>query len=355
MAIPAEVGAHEGRTQKRVHSCAPAFPVGTYGGAVRLLVLGGGSFVGWALAEEAIGRGWAVTCATRGNLPVPAGAAHVRLDRTTAGTRALAVLARSVDTVVDTWNSDPGVVRSAAAALAGSVRGYCYISTRSVYREWRADADETAPVVAADGDDANDYAVRKRRSELAVLTHFPRGHLVLRPGVVLGPRENLGRVAWWRAAMHDPGIRVLPGPADLPVQILDVRDLATFAVAQLAAGTTGVFDIAAPPATLGELDRTFAVLTGSTAATVWADGDRLHALGYRPWTSFPLWVSRSHPTFGFFGAGCLRARDHGLVTRALRATLGASLASPPPVEQDAPVWPPDPSERAVLAAAVTSA
>ena len=321
---------------------------------MRLLVLGGGSFVGWALAEEALGRGWAVTCATRGNRPVPAGAAHIRLDRTTAGTRALEVLGRSVDTVVDTWNGDPGAVWSAATALAGSVRGYCYISSRSVYREWHADSDETAPVVAVDGDDADDYAVRKRRSELAVLTHFPRGHLVLRPGVVLGPRENLGRVAWWRAAMHDPEIRVLPGPADLPAQIIDVRDLVAFALDGLAASTTGVFDIAAPPVTLRELDRTFAVLTGSTAPTVWADGDRMHALGFRPWTSFPLWVPRSHRTFGFFGAGCLRARGHGLLTRALRATLAASLASPPPVGQDAPVWPPDRSERAMLAAAVTS-
>lgn len=184
---------------------------------MRLVVLGGGSFVGWALAEEALARGWPVTCATRGNRPVPAGAAHVGLDRATADTRALAALTRSADTVVDTWSGDPGAVGSAAAALAGSVRGYCYVSTRSVYRDWRADADETAPVVAVDGNGAGDYAVRKRRSELAVLAHFPRGHVVLRPGVVLGPRENLGRVAWWRAAMRDPGTRVLPGPADLPV------------------------------------------------------------------------------------------------------------------------------------------
>lgn len=76
----------------------------------------------------------------------------------------------------------------------------------------RADADEAAPTVAVDGNGAGDYAVRKRRAELAVLEHFPHTHVVLRPGVVLGPRENLGRVAWWRAVMRDPGGRVLPGP-----------------------------------------------------------------------------------------------------------------------------------------------
>lgn len=96
-------------------------------------------------------------------------------------------------------------------------------------------------------------------------------------------------------------------------------------------------------------------MTGSNATTVWADADRLHALGYRPWTSFPLWVPRSHPSFGFFGAGCTRARRHGLATRTLRATLAASLAVAPPAGEDLPVWAPDRSERARLATAVTSA
>lgn len=296
----------------------------------RLLVLGGGSFVGWAAAVEGRARGWSVTCATRGNLRVPADTAHRRLDRAEAGSPELPALAEGHDVVVDTWSGDPRAVAAAARALAGAVRGYCYVSTRSVYRAWLPGGDESAPTV--DPLAGNGYPEWKRRAEIAVIENFPQGHLVLRPGVILGPRENLERVAWWRDLMEDTPVRLTAGPEDLPVQVVDVRDLAGFALDGLAAGTTGVFDVAAPPTTLSEIEATFAALTNSSGRPVWADPARVQELGYRPWTSFPLWVPRGHPTFGFFGAGCVRAREHGLTTRTLVETLAASL--PDPAETD---------------------
>jgi hypothetical protein len=153
--------------------------------------------------------------------------------------------------------------------------------------------------------------------------------------------------------MRDTGIRVLPGPPAVPVQIIDVRDLASFALDRVAEGATGVFDVAARPVTLGEFDRIFAELAGSSGQTRWADPDFLRKQGYQPWTSFPLWLPPSHPSFGFFGAACTAARRHGMETRPLHETLAACLAEritgqPGPGD---PHWAPDQQARRSLAVA----
>jgi nucleoside-diphosphate-sugar epimerase len=286
----------------------------------RLLVLGGGRFVGWALAEEAVARGWSVTCASTGRSPTPAGAEHVAVDRTTAsGVEAIARLAPDHDAIVDTWSGDPHAVELTLEALPARRHGYCYISSRSVYRSWGP--DESAPTIdVGPSADPHDYAVRKRRAEIAVAGAVPRDHLLLRPGVVLGPRENLGRSVWWHDVMLDP-VPVVPGPPDLPVQAVDVRDLASFTLDRLGAGDTGPYDVAAPPVRLRDVALAFKTAVAAPHEVRWTDEACVARLGLTPWASYPLWLPRSHTTAWFYSAACDRARAAGLRTRDLLATV----------------------------------
>lgn len=291
----------------------------------QLLVLGGGSFVGWAVAEEGVRRGWQVTCATRGGTSLPAGTRWTRLDRTAPGAEDLvARLTSEADAMVDTWSGAADVVEAAAGQLAQGGARVCYVSSRSVYRSPlppdHPDGEAWPKVDVAPPAPAGDYAVRKRRAERAYEAALPGSAILLRPGVVLGPRENLGRSSWWYAALN-AARPVLAGPPDLAVQVIDVRDLATFALDRLTGGDSGAFDVAAPPVTLGSFAATFEAITRTSAAPRWLNAHECTTRGLEPWRDYPLWVPADHPTAGFFKARCERARAAGLRTRPLNETV----------------------------------
>src|SRR3954454_9070643 len=154
---------------------------------MRLLVLGGGSFVGRALVEAGLARGWEVTTFNRGRGWSPPGVQRLVGDRLDAGS--LAPLgARRWDVVADTWSGAARAARDSAAVLAPVTATYAYISSCSVYAPPPpVGVDEAAPTVDATPDDehVDDYAVRKRGSELAVEQAFGDRALLVRPGLIL--------------------------------------------------------------------------------------------------------------------------------------------------------------------------
>ncbi|NEA00289.1 NAD-dependent epimerase/dehydratase family protein, partial [Streptomyces sp. SID10116] len=73
---------------------------------MRLLMLGGTEFVGRAVTEAALARGWDVTVFHRGHHAPPEGTRAVHGDRTAEG--GLDALADGEwDVVVDTWSAAP--------------------------------------------------------------------------------------------------------------------------------------------------------------------------------------------------------------------------------------------------------
>jgi len=102
---------------------------------MRLLVLGGTRFLGRAIVEDAISRGYDVTTFSRGlsGHPRP-GAEALRGDRTSAEDL-LQLSARDWDAVIDTSTIAPVHVAASAQLLAGHVGHYTYVSTISVYRD----------------------------------------------------------------------------------------------------------------------------------------------------------------------------------------------------------------------------
>lgn len=186
---------------------------------MRLLMLGGTEFAGRAVVEAALGRGWEVTVFHRGRHEPPAGVRSLHGDRTAPD--GLSALADGEwDVVVDTWSAAPRAVRDAARLLAGRVRRYVYVSSRSVYAWPRpAGSDENSALVDGASADAEqtDYARDKRGGELAVLDSFgAEGALLVRAGLILGPYENVGRLPWWLNRVARGGPVLAPGPRELP-------------------------------------------------------------------------------------------------------------------------------------------
>ncbi len=265
---------------------------------MKLLVLGGTEFVGRAVVEAALERGWEVTAFNRGNRQPPPDVRSLHGDRTSPeGLAALTADDTRWDAVVDTWTGAPKTVLDTARLLKDRVERYAYISTRSVYTwPWPTlgGLAEEGPLVEGAADaDATDYAADKRGGELAVLDAFgPDRALLVRAGLILGPYENVGRLPYWLNRIARGGEVLAPGPRDMPIQYIDARDLAAWLLSALDKGLNGPYDLASAPGhtTMGELLERCREVTGSTAELRWTDPATILAAGIEPWTELPVWA-----------------------------------------------------------------
>ncbi|MGW1392280.1 NAD-dependent epimerase/dehydratase family protein [Streptomyces nigra] len=200
------------------------------------------------------------------------------------------------DAVVDTWSGAPRPVLDAARLLRDRAGRYVYVSSCSVYA-WAPPAGytEEAPLVegAEAGAGQTDYARDKRGGELAAVEGFGAGRsLLVRAGLILGPYENVGRLPWWLNRMARGGPVLAPGPRDLPLQYVDVRDLAEWILGAVEAGLSGPYNLMSPQghSTMGEFLEACATVAGPDAELRWVDPDVVLAAGIEPWTQLPVWV-----------------------------------------------------------------
>jgi len=303
---------------------------------MRLLILGGTRFVGRAVAEEAAAAGMQAFAFNRGmSGPDVPGVGALRGDRTSAADLAGLAAAGPWDAVIDTSGYVPREVLAACEVLAPVTGRYLFMSTVSVYRGWPAEPlseeSETLPCPPDAGpeygedteDGPTSYGYQKSGCEQAVLQTFgQRRSVILRPGVILGPREYVGRLPWWLSRIAEGGRVLAPGDPARTVQPVDVGDVARFTVRMAASGDAGVCNVTAPPGreTFGGLLASCAEATGSAAELCWVPDGALLAVGVRQWSEMPLW--RTAP--GVWQVSSDRARAAGLTCRPLAETVAGT-------------------------------
>ncbi|GII59300.1 reductase [Planotetraspora thailandica] len=328
---------------------------------MRILVLGGTSFVGRWVVTKAVERGWQVTTFNRGL----GGWAHPRAERVTGDRLRPDDLARLAegrwDAVVDTWAGAPRVVRDSARALAGQVGRYVYVSSRAVYATpVPRGLDETWPTVEASAhSDSADYAPDKWGGEMAVEEVFGDRAVLARAGLILGPYENMGRLPYWLLRIERGGEVLAPGPSDLPLRYVDVRDLADWLLNAAQGGVSGPVNLVNPEGhtTMRGLLEAVVGATGSDARLVWADWPVIEAAGVNRWTELPGWVPPEPDLAGLVWTGTERARATGLRCRPVEETVTDTwrwVVEAGRVIPSHPEWPPlgiEPTkEQAVIAA-----
>jgi nucleoside-diphosphate-sugar epimerase len=328
---------------------------------MQLLVLGGTSFVGRALVEEGLARGWRVTTFNRGR-----GAwSHPDVERVVGDRRDPATLEplrrQKWDVVADTWSGAPRAARDSATVLAPVAEHYAYISSCSVYAPpVRMGVDEAAPTVTASPDDGEvpDYALRKRGSELAIERVFGDRSLIMRCGLVLGPHEDVGRLPWWLLRMARGGEVLAPGPADQPLQLIDARDLAAWTLDAATVGRHGTYNAVSRRghATMRTLLEAAVRVVGGDATLTWAPPERIAEYGIEPWGELPIWLPPDHDARAMHAADVEKIHAAGFLPRPVEATVAdtwawlVSLGGTPPQRSDVPAPGLAPErERAVLA------
>ncbi|MCX4529440.1 MULTISPECIES: NAD-dependent epimerase/dehydratase family protein [unclassified Streptomyces] len=296
---------------------------------MRLLMLGGTEFVGRAITEDALGRGWEVTVFHRGHHAPPPGTTALHGDRTTPG--GLDALAEGEwDLVVDTWGGAPAAVRDSARLLAGRAGGYAYISSRSVYAyPAPVGMDEGGALVDGSPDaDTLAYAEDKRGGEIAAVDAFGERALLVRAGLILGPYENVGRLPWWLNRAARGGPMLAPGPREMPLQYIDVRDLAAWTLDAAEAGLGGPYNVASSigHATMGTLLDACVAVTGAVAEPRWTDPARIEEAGVQPWTELPIWIPAGEAHDYMAGGDVTKAHAAGLKCRPVEETAADTWA-----------------------------
>ena len=273
---------------------------------MRLLVLGGTSWVGGRVAEQALAAGHQVTCLARGlSGAVPAGADLVTADRWLNG--AYDGLVGEFDAAVEvSWQ--PGHVHTAAMALAGRVSHWVYVSSISGYADLPGprghERDPLLPLLPAPWDVASppdSYGSAKVTCEAILDEVVGRDRLlVARAGLIAGYGDRSDRFGYWpgRFAQADERPRVLAAPVRTPVQVIDVEDLARWLVRCAAERVSAIVDAVGARTTLGEvLDLCAGTLPSGVRPVVnEVDEEWLVKREVAPWAgprSLPLWLPRS--------------------------------------------------------------
>jgi 2'-hydroxyisoflavone reductase len=300
--------------------------------------------------DEALSRGYDVTTFTRGGSGHPRpGAEALRGDRTNpADLRQLAD--RDWDAVIDTSTLAPAHVLASAELLAGRARHYTYISTISVYAQRPGEGvTEDSPVLDCPPDATGDvdslgYGELKAGAERAVATALPGRCLIVRPGLIVGPHENVGRVPWWLARLARGGQVLAPGDPGRPLRMTDARDLASWVVDNTRRGLPATINVPGPEGvTFGGLLDSCLRFTraGNPPATLrWVPDGVLLAAGVQPWMELPMWAPDTPEFDGIWDTSGDRALRTGIRYRALSDTvhdtwtwLRQEVASGTPLDQ----------------------
>src|SRR5437899_11358610 len=254
-------------------SAAAAFAFGTRSATLlaeksvkplRILILGGTGFTGPYQVRYALSRGHRVTTFNRGKThpgELPNEVEQLIGDR---NGQLDALKNRQWDVAIDNPTTLPAWVRDAAQILKANVERYVFISTISVYGEVKTGPDETAPTEKYEGADPyketleamkasgyKTYGPLKALSEKETEKWFPEETLIIRPGLIVGPRDETDRFTYWPVRIDRGGEVLAPGTASDPVQFIDARDLAEWTVRMVENRETGIYNATGPMKPLG--------------------------------------------------------------------------------------------------------
>ena len=299
---------------------------------LRILILGGTGNIGPYHVRAAVARGHHVAVFSRGatSADLPAGVERLIGDRN--GNLA-SIENRDWDAVIDIATYGPGWVRSLGEALRQRTRHYTFISTISVYDDPAANAEtnEDSPVLAYEGSadpysiitDDEHYGALKILCEREAQRQFPGRAALLRLGFVAGPDETHGVLSYWAARGRMGGEILAAGERSTPVQYIDVRDLAEWAVRLAEGNVTGTFNVVSPRHRLDEVIESAASPAPKPTRITWVPTEWLAAQpNPETWGTLLFWQTNEGLLTRISNA---RAIASGLTFRTPRTTLADTL------------------------------
>ncbi|QHJ70708.1 NAD-dependent epimerase/dehydratase family protein [Planococcus halotolerans] len=288
---------------------------------MKILVIGGTSFVGRHIVEEALKKEHAVTLFNRGksNPDLFSEVPRITGDRRKAADK---LEKEKWDAVIDTSAYTPSDLLPVLKYI--STDHYTFISTISVYDDFsKGPVKENSSIhMGIEGEEVTGetYGPLKVTCEKLVEDRFPDNSLIIRPGIVAGPHDPTDRFTYWALKLNEGGEVLIPGSRSRKVQWIDAQDLAAFTISNIENRTNGTFNLAANPVTMEELVKN---LASPDLVPLWVSDQILLDAGIKPFR-FPLWipVTEDYPE-GFILADNTKAKEMSWKPRGLAETAEA--------------------------------
>ena len=227
---------------------------------LKILILGGTSFLGPHQIAYALDRGHSVSTFTRGKTKPSVHRDLFDNVEMLIGDRVdnlQALKNRKWDVVIDNSGRDVQWTKDTAELLKDNVGLYVYISSVSVYYPYYSiDVKENYPLVMEIPSDLKegeqglyDYGVMKANSEKAALHIFGKERtIIIRPTFMTGPADRTDRFMYWPVQLGKGGDILVPGTTEDAIQFIDVRDIAQWMIRLIENGSTGTYNGSGPAA-----------------------------------------------------------------------------------------------------------
>lgn len=332
-----------------LHAAVPPVPQAPR--PLRILILGGTSFIGPHQVEYALARGHTITLFNRGRTnPGMFSELETLIGDRTGDVSALE--GRQWDVVLDNSAQEPEWVDLTGRVLRDNVQRYILVSTRSVYSDLsRVPSTADAPVHTLENTtvqpgERRPYGLRKALCEKAARNAFGDRATILRPGLIIGPGDETDRFTYWPVRIERGGEVLAPGDGTDPVQIIDARDFSEWMVRLGENDTPGTFNAVGPfiPRPFDELLYGIRAVTTAETSFTWVDTDWLLERDVRPYSDLPVWMPARGRNLGFARFDLTPEINAGLTFRSLAQTTAETLAW----------WHAQPKERQTLKTGLTA-
>jgi 2'-hydroxyisoflavone reductase len=238
------------------------------------------------------------------------------------------------DAVIDTSGYFPRIVRLSAEVLASNVGRYAFISSISVYDNFRkVGINESDPVGKIQDETIEEitgetYGPLKALCEQTVQDIYGERARIIRPGLIVGPHDPTDRFTYWPVRVARGGDVLAPEKPEAVIQVIDVRDLADFIITLIQNNASGIYNATGPDyeLTIGKLLEVSKQVSGSDANFRWASVDFLNQNKVEPWSHMPTWVPDDEEGAGFSHVDISKAINAGLRFRPLEETVRDTLA-----------------------------
>ena len=315
---------------------------------MKVLLIGGPRFVGYALTEALLEKGHEVTFFNRGktNPDLFPDVEKIRGNRD--GEIANIGNDQKFDVVIDTCGYVPRVVKQSVDFLRDKTSYYVFISSISVYSATKLVPKLTEEAEVFELEDKtteeimkppNNYGGLKVLCERVVQEVFGDKAVIIRPGYIVGPNDPTHRFTYWPVRIRKGGKMLAPAQQPSNMQFVDARDLAEFTVGLLEQKKSGVYQVTGPNKTydfrtmLEEINK----IVGSKADFQWASTTWLEEQKVKPGEDLPLW-DPSEEDQALMDVNIEKAVKDGLTFRSLKETVKDTLEWYDKINGDTKEW-----------------